>query len=370
MKSSLALIAIIILTGAACGCTPSPAPRADPGTAHPGAARPGAAKPAVVTARCAGRTSDAATLQKAINGSAPGSLIQIQGPTCLLTRGIVYLDDRTYTGNSTSGTVLKQDGRMPYVLASQAYARNTRFTGNPVTIRDLAVTCSGSGTTDGIIVLNWQAVVESVDVTGCGGSGIVDTNTTANGNAISNTSVNSRFDDNSIAGSDQYGFETLDSGNSVTDGFFDANDISDSGLDAIHLQNAAGWDISANHLYADAENGIYADRLYGTTISNNYIEDFGSGKKSGTWSAITGIAQNGIGSTIFNNKLANDSGESPGARDVYLQVYAPSNGTGYLSVTGNVITADRPGDTGLSFPGSPAGLRVATAGNEIAGAGH
>ena len=53
--------------------------------------------------------------------------------------------------------------------------------------------------TDGIIVLNLQVDVEGVDVRNCGGSGIVDTNTAANGKAIDNTSVNSRFQRTQLA---------------------------------------------------------------------------------------------------------------------------------------------------------------------------
>lgn len=324
----------------------------------------GISSPRAVTATCADRTSDAASLQRAINSSSPGAVIEIRG-VCLLTRGIIFLAYRTYTGYSTTGTILKQDGNMSYVLASQAYADNSSATGEPVTIRDLTVECNGSGNTNGIIVLNWQADVEGVDVHGCGGSGIVDTNSTADGKAIKNSSVNSRFDNNFISNSGRDGFEVYDSGNSVTDGFLDDNLIAHSGLDGIHLGNAAGWDVSGNHLYGNAWNGIYADRLYGTTISNNYIEDFGQGRRSGTWCGITATAQGGIGSTIFNNKIFNNLGESAGAKYIYLRITRTNYGTGYLSVTGNVIVGDKSSDVGLAFDGGSNKLIVASSGNEV-----
>jgi hypothetical protein len=328
----------------------------------------GTSQPGVVTATCTDSTSDAASLQRAINSSSPGAVIEIGG-TCLLTRGIIFLGDRTYAGYNTTGTVLEQDGEMSYVLASQAYADNFRWTGDPVIIRDLTVECNGSGGTDGIVVLNWQADVQEVDVNRCGGSGIVDTNTTADGGTITNTSVNSRFDNNFISNSGQYGFEVYDSGNSVTDGFLDDNQIASSGLDAIHLDNAAGWDITGNHLYGDAHDGIYASRMYGTTISDNYIEDFGYQQLSGTWCGITGTVQGDIGAAIFSNKIFNDSGESTGARYVYLCITGTTYGTGYLSVTGNVIVGDRPSDVGLSFDGGSNKLVVVSSGNEVANVG-
>jgi parallel beta-helix repeat protein len=322
-------------------------------------------QPGVVSASCADAPSDAATLQHAIDSSAPGELVEINAGTCLLTSGITLLSDRTYAGGNTTGTVLKQGAGLAYVLASEAYAGNSATTGEPLSIRDITVECNGSGSTDGLIVLNWHASVEGVDVNGCGGSGIVDTNTTAAGRTITNTSVNSRFDNNFISNSGRYGFEVRDTGNPVTDGFLDDNQIASSGRDAIYLANAAGWDISGNHVYGDGQDGIYANRLYGTTISNNYIEDFGGRQRSGTWYGIRGTAQGGVGSTIFNNKVFNDKGETPGARYVYVAITNTNYGTGYLSVTGNVIVGVKPSDVGFSFAGGAHTLVVASAGNEV-----
>lgn len=359
----------LAIAAAVAACT-SVATSADTGQSAD--ARPAAAAapshPRAVTANCTDSTSDAASLQQAINSSSRGAVVDIKG-ICLLTRGIVFLSDRTYSGYNTTGTILKQDGDMSYVLASQAYADNFSSVGNPVTIRNLTIDCSGSGSTAGIVVLNWQADVQEVDVNDCGGSGIVDTNTNADGGAITNTSVNSRFNNNFINHSGQYGFYVHDSGNSVTDGFLENNLIAYSGLDAIHLDNAAGWDISGNHLYGDTQDGIYAYRLYGTTISNNYIEDFGNKQGSGTWYGIIGTIQGGAGSTIFNNKIFNDHGESAGAKYIYLCIAGTNYGTGYLSVTGNVIVGDQSSDIGLSFDGGSNKLIVASSGNLVAHVG-
>jgi hypothetical protein len=323
---------------------------------------------ASVIVTCQDRSSDAAVLQRAINSSPEGAAIEFRG-TCLLTTGLTLPGDRTYMGQSTTGTVLTQDGSASYVLASSDYVHNSTTTGPPLSIFDLTVTCDGSGSTDGIILLNWQTDVENVDVNGCGGSGIVDTNTNASGGAITNTSVNSRFDNNFITGSGQYGFYVQDSGNSVTDGFLENNDIASSRLDAIHLDNAAGWDISGNHLYSDGQNGISANRLFGTTIASNYVEDFGDGKRSGTWYGIVATAQDGSGSTILGNKIFNDLGESPGPTYVYIGVTQVDSGVGHLSVTGNVIRGDRRSDVGVSLSGGQNKLEVAASGNQVSGVG-
>lgn len=368
----LVVLAAVLAAAVACSAHPAgggghPAVPSSPATSEP----PPAAGPplASVQVTCHDRPTDAALLQQAINSSPVGAAIEFQGGTCLLTTGLTLLSNRTYTGESTTGTVLKQDGSASYVLASSAYAGNATTTGEPLAIRDLTVACNGSGATDGIVLMNWQIDVENVNVSNCGGSGIVDTNTNAAGSAITNTSVNSRFDNNYISGSGHYGFAVLDSGNSVTDGFLIDNQIALSGMDGIYLQNAEGWDISGNHLYGNRGNAVSADRLYGTTISDNYIEDFASSRSSGTWYGIRGTVQNGLGSTITGNKIFNDQGENPGPRYIYLGITAVTAGTGHLAVTGNVIMGVRHSDIGQFFTGGANNLSVVVSGNEITGVG-
>ena len=285
---------------------------------------------------CADAASDADRLQRAIDASPPRAVIEISG-TCLLTRGIILLANRTYTGDGRTATMLRQDAPMPYVMASAGFVRNNSTTGAPLTIEQLTISCSGQGHTNGIVVLNWQVDVQQTDVTNCGGSGIVDTSQTADGSTITNTSVNSRFSDNFIVGSRINGFEVLDNGNSVTDGFLVNNQIASSGQAAVAMQNAAGWNISGNHLYDDVGNGIMAGRLFGTTISGNFIEDFASRRSAGTWYGIAGSAQDGDGSTIFGNSVFNDLGEQGRASHVYIAILKTNSGTGHVSVTGNVI---------------------------------
>jgi hypothetical protein len=320
---------------------------------------------ASIRVTCQDRSTDAALLQRAIDTSPAGAAIEFQGGTCLLTTGLTLLGDRTYTGENTTGTVLKQDRSTDYVLASSAYAGDSATTGDPLSIRDLTVACNGSGRTDGIVLMNWQIDVEHVNVSGCGGSGIVDTNTNSAGGAISNTSVNSRFDNNFITNSGQYGFEVRDSGNSVTDGFLQDNQIASSGLDAIHLENASGWNVSGNHLYNVGQNGISADRLFGTTIASNYIEDFADGKQSGTWYGIVGTVQDGAGSVIMGNKVFNYRASHSGANYVYIGITQVNSGIGHLSVTSNVILGNGSG-VGISVTGGANSLLVASSGNQVA----
>ena len=285
---------------------------------------------------------------------------------CLLTHGVTLLPDRAYTGGSTAGTVLRQDARMAAVLASSSYVGNDSATGGPLAIRDLTVDCNGTGQTDGIILVNWLVDVEQVRVRDCGGSGIVDSSVTADGSAITNTSVNSRFQDNFISGSGRYGFYVHDPRNAVTDGYLVDNQIATSGADAVHLDNAAGWTVTGNNIYGVGENAIYANRLYGTAIAENYIEDFGNGQRSGTWYGIEATAQGGIGSTITGNRVFCHCGGSGAATHVSIGITKVNSGTSYLAVSGNVIIGAGTG-VGLLLSAGANRLMVGLSGNEIVG---
>ena len=351
-------IAIACLALAACSSTSSTVVKETTTSAMPG----------LSGVACRDDPGDAARIQAAIDASAPGTVLQIGG-TCLLTRGIVLEGDRKYVGGPTTGTVLKQDGPMSFVLASSAYVDSSTTTGDPIQIRDLTVACDGSGSTDGIIIMNWQAEVRQVNVHDCGGSGIVDTAVGQNGKAITNTSVNSRFEDNFISDNGHYGIEVLDPGNAVTDGFATDNQIANSGEDGMYLQNSEGWVISGNHLYGTGGNGIDAERLFAATISDNYVEDFGATARSGTWYGITGSAQGSLGSVITGNKVFNDTGEEPGVSYVYIAITTVNYGTAYLSVSGNVIATLVRADTAFYFNGAPHRLVVTSAGNQVSGPG-
>ena len=375
MKARLvkAMFAVIALSVMAAGCTGSDRASMNSDRSSMNSDRssmnlvasPGSG-PFLVRVTCHDDSSDASRLQRAINASSRGATIAIGG-LCLLTRGITLLPDRSYTGSTPTGTVLRQAASMSFVLATDTYVRNLAHTGDPLSIRDLTVACNGSGQTDGIILVNWLVNVEHVIVRDCGGSGIVDSSITADGTPITNTSVNSRFENNFITNSGRYGFYVNDPQNSVTDGYLEDNQIAFSGEDAIHLGNASGWTVTANHLYGVGRTAIYANRLYGTTISDNYIEDFGSKQRSGTWYGIEATAQGGTGSTISGNKVFNAHGQSSGASYVYIGITLVNSGTSYLAATGNVIMGTGRGGVGFLFRGEANRLIVASSGNEVAG---
>lgn len=352
-----ALAALVLLSAATVTLALGPwTPRADAQT---------------VTTTCANASSDAATLNAAIAGSHAGDQLLISGQ-CLLTAPVKLLGDRSYTGGSRAGTVLKQasGANLGYLLASDTYVSNSSFTGDPFTIHQLTIDCNSSGNTaatNGLVLHSWQTEAQDLQIQNCLGSGILVTNTTPNGTKLTNTQVNGVIANNMIQNCGKSGVYGQDSGNSVTDWHLDNNYISGSGQDAIHLENAAGWYIDGNHLYGDSQNAIYTARMFGTSISGNYIEDFGGAGGTSTWYGIDGTVQGDAASVIAGNRVFMFSSEAAGASYRYIALTQENYGTGQVAVTGNEIRgAGGAHDTGFFYnAGSGVSLTVTSSGNGV-----
>jgi hypothetical protein len=312
------------------------------------------ARAQTITAACASKSSDSATLNSVISSSHAGDQILISGQ-CLLTAPVTLLGNRSYLGGSRTGTVLRQasSANLGFLLASDAYVSNSSTSGLPFTIRQLTIDCNSSNNaaaTNGLVIHSWQTQAEDLLVENCRGSGILVTNTTPNGTTLTNTQVNGVISNDFIQNSGKSGVYVQDSGNTITDWHLTDNYISGSGQDAVHLENAAGWYVDNNHLYGDSGNAIYANRLYGTSIENNYIEDFGGAGGSTTWYGIEGTVQGDTASTIASNRVFMLAAEKAGTSYRYIALTRVNYGKGYVMVSGNGIRgAGSTADTGFYY---------------------
>jgi hypothetical protein len=312
---------------------------------------------AQATATCNNTSTDASTIQNAINSSAAGDEIVIDGP-CLINATIKLLGDRTYEGQNRTGTVLKQanGANLAAILASDSWVNNTATTGNPLVVRDLTIDGNdASNTTAGnaLVIRSWHTTVEDIDVLNSNGDGIKITNKSQNGTALTNTEVNGTIRNVYISGAKADGIRVEDSGNSVTDWNMLDNWIASSGGSGINMDNAAGWVVERNHLYGDGAAGISASRLFASSISDNYIEDFNT-------SGITATVQGDAASVISGNRIFQFSGSGT----TFLNITQVNYGTGYLAVTGNVIRGAGTG-TGLSYQRGANQLTVTSTGNLV-----
>jgi Right handed beta helix region len=325
-----------------------------------------------VLAECSNSTTDASVINAAVASSDQGDEIVISGQ-CLINETIRIVGERSYRGESRTGTVLRQadNANLTAILASDSYLDNSPTTGRPVAVRQLSLDGNSDGNTAptaGFLVRSWQTVVEDLEIRGMEGHGIWFRNESADGTRLTNTSVNGQIVGNFITDSGGHGVFVDDPGNSLTDWNLTDNWIAGSGLDGIHLDNAAGWVVRNNHVYGVPGNAIYANRLWGTSISDNYVEDFGGADEPGTWYGIQATVQGGAASTISSNKVFSFGGESnPDSTYRYIGISQVNYGSGVVSVTGNAIRgAGTASGTGLYYAvGQGDLLTVASTGNIV-----
>jgi hypothetical protein len=313
----------------------------------------GLASAQVVSVTCTDTTSDAATLNTAISGSAVGAQIQIHG-TCLVNNTIVLYPDRSYLGDSRTGTVIQQANgtNLPALLASQGWTTNSSYADNPITIAHMTLngnSQSNSGT-NVLVIRSWLTTIDDVKVEYAPVDGIQFTSLSQSGTALSNSIENSRVSNVFITNSGANGFHVIDpNGNAVTDSDVVDSWIANSGQSAITMDNAAGWKLRGNHLYGVQQNAIYAQNCFGTAIESNYIEDFGDAGGS-TYYGIACTLQGGVGSVIANNKVFMFATEKSSGTFIYIGVPWVNYGAGILNVLDNVIVgANTSNDTGLSY---------------------
>jgi hypothetical protein len=310
------------------------------------------------TVPCRNSLRDADLINRRIANSKPGDEIVFDG-TCLVNKTIKLIGGRTYRGGSRTGTVIKQaDGaNLDAIFASDGYLDNTTTTGLPFALRTLTVDGNVENNPtakDSIVIRSWQTQVEDIEINGSVRHGLRVTSLSQNGTRITNTQVNGRIASMQINDSGGSGLYVEDPGNSVTDWQFADNYIAGTGGYGVSLDNSAGWMITGNHIYGvDGNYGLRANRIYGTGISDNYIEDFGT-------IGLIARVQGDAASTISNNRIFKfNDGDG-----TYLRLEG-SYGDGKVAVTGNAIRGNG-GGVGLDYlKGNANSLEVVSAGNLV-----
>lgn len=316
--------------------------------------------------------ADAEAINEAIAQSPEGAEILFRGQF-LLTQTVRLLGDRTYRGESRTGTVLRQaDGaNLPALMASSVYIDNKPWTDTPIAVRHLTLDGNRENNTNsrtvGLALRSWLSVVEDLQIARMAGDGLLITSLSADGTGLMTTQVNGRIANCLIEGCGAHGVHVQDPGNSVTDWILTDNWIASSGVDAIHLDNAAGWFVERNHIYGVGQHAIYAHRLFGTSISNNYIEGFGEGDRAGTWCGIWASLQGGSASTIANNRIFNSGAEKQEKSEYRYLSLTVNYGTSTVVVAGNAILgAATPRGVGMYFSCPPGReLKLVSTGNAV-----
>ena len=352
-RSSVALCSLLVLAAAACAT----------------------AKAAAIDVNCANAAGDAKTLNAAIAASKTGDAIHIHG-TCLVDQTIVLNGNRSYLGDSRTGTVIRQanGANLPALLASDSWESNAAGTGGPVRIAHMTIDGNRANNTgtSALVIRSWLTVIEDLQVRGAPADGIQLTNLSKDGKTrLISTQVNGRISNCFISGSGANGIHVADPGNSLTDWDLLDNWIANSGESAIRMDNAAGWKVMGNHLYGVKQHAIYAHRCWGTTIADNYIEGFGEGGGDDASYGIACTVQGGSASVIRDNKVFRSGARAGAGKFIYIGVPQVNSGTGVINVVNNVIRGDGgERDIGLSYQaGQGAGLSILSSGNNVQSVG-
>ena len=297
-----------------------------------------------VAVRCQTDSLDSERINQAIQSSSIGSDILILG-ICNLTETVVLSGNRVYRGGGSFGTVLKQaDGaNLEALVVTDTFASSEVFTGMPLAIRDLGINGNrdnNTATTDALVIRSFATTVENLWIEEVGGTGIRLTNTSTNGTLLSATSqVNGIIRNNTVQLVNEKGIfiETVDGGNLVTDWNIVDNWVGFTGGEGIHLTNTGGFSIDRNHIYGTGGSAIRAEFVFGSSISLNYIEDFGVGSANGTHVGLEVSLQTEAAPTILGNRIYNFTAvEGPTYEMVRItQLF----GEGQLVFSGNVIEA-------------------------------
>jgi hypothetical protein len=324
---------------------------------------------------CANAAGDGKTLNAAIAASKTGDAVHIHG-TCLTDQTIVLNGNRSYFGDSRTGTVIRQanGANLPALAASDSWDSNAAGTGGPIRIAHLTLDGNRANNTgtSALVIRSWLTVIEDLQVRSAPVDGIRLTNLSKDGKTrLTSTQVNGRISNCFITGSGANGVHVADPGNSLTDWDLLDSWIANSGESAIRMDNAAGWKVAGNHLYGVKQHAIYAHRCWGTTIADNYIEGFGEGGGDDAWYGIACTAQGGSASVIRDNKVFR-SGARPGAgKFIFIGVPQVNSGVGVINVVDNVIRgggSER--DIGLSYQAGPgAGLSILSGNNNVQSVG-
>jgi hypothetical protein len=319
---------------------------------------------------CTNTVADAVKLNTTIENSHSGDRIQIHG-TCLLNATVVLLGDRTYEGDSRTGTVLRQasGSNLPALLASDSWNDDWTYTGDPIRIAQLTLdgNSSANSSTNALVIRSWLTVIEDLQVENAPADGIQVTSLSKNGSSLQSSQVNGHIGNVFVTNSGSVGIHVVDPGNSVTDWSLLDSWVANSGQSAIYMDNAAGWTVRGNHVYGIQQHAIFANSCWATSIDGNYIEDFGGSGGSNTWYGIACTVGGGAASVISGNKVFMFTKEPPSGDFVFVGVPQVNYGTGVINVVGNTILgANSRHDTGLSYLlNGGVGLEVLSSNNDV-----
>lgn len=182
------------------------------------------------------------------------------------------------------------------LLIPYEWANNQNFDGQASIIENIALdgnrTQNPYSTACGVVTQNFWTDVRRCLIQNMPSSGILQTDTTANGTTITSSSSENRIYENKILQCTLHGVRSTNASNTTNqDGYCEENQVSQCCGSGILYDRASGWKIRANHLYNIGMHGIFAQNTWSSYVNDNYVEDFGGQCATGYFYQGVGIVQ-------------------------------------------------------------------------------
>ncbi|MBU0480052.1 MAG: right-handed parallel beta-helix repeat-containing protein [Proteobacteria bacterium] len=315
-------------------------------------------------------------IQKSIDASPEGSVIRFGGGTYLTSAKIVFGPDRSYIGDSHSGsgTVIKQmdsSNISGAIFVSSGWVKNGVFADNRVIFRDLLIhgnkENNKNAQTHGVLSMNYYSVFENITVFGTTGDGIRFTDQNSVGATIKKTAVGNKVIHCKFIKCGGSGIRGDDHGSILTDGYLIDNEIGSCGEYGIYIARGAGWKALGNYIYGAGLDGIFFGRGWNSQILGNTIDNFGLNSTGGVASGIViGAISDNVPCLINDNIISLP-------RKIEGKIYRGISVTSGWGVTmaevivGNNI-ARFPGSGTFFGAGGNGGGSIHLTGNKVSGA--
>ncbi len=323
-----------------------------------------------------GSTDDTVALQACVDAADAGSTIFFPPGTYLISAPITMKDSCSYLGagrSTASASVIKQKNSAnitgPHgrtgLFVSSAFSTDAAVCSNPVLVQGLAFdgnkANNGSSNASGVLLNGFWSTITDCYFTNLPYAGVLLSDYTNDGTYVSNSCSENRLSNLKIDGCPSSGIEQESgNGNSNLDGFITDCYISDVG-DGIYMSKAAGWSIRRNHIYGVQLGGIHLGACYATTVTENYIEDFGTqNTASAYYKGIDLEILAGWPSFITNNFVCNQVTTGT-AHFRNFQIVAAYDAQARAVISGNIAVCNSSGIDTKAFYLDRSGAGVLTA---------
>ncbi len=317
-----------------------------------------------------GATDDTAAIQSAINAahSAGGGTVLFPTTTSsiyLISAPLVYYPDISYVGGGygmgftpivrqASGANIGA-GSTSALFVPNAWYNNTGYADAPARFFNLEIDGNSANNAGSIasnlIIMSYQSIIDQCYFVNSCHDQILITDVMNNGSTISGTGGQNRINNCYFnTAKNDHIEQVCNANNAGLDGYILNCDFNTSTASSIYMAKGSGWIIDGNHMYGVGGQAIDVKNCYGTRITNNYIESFGTTAASGSYyQGINVTVLNGPGVIISNNQISCAEPTGP-ARFDYINVSNASGNTStFAIIEGNHLYSTNPTSKGYAF---------------------